>query len=55
VFPAGKNDDDVDCSSLIGRAIDMAHPAIVRDKPANKPRDRWNKDDREEETSWKVL
>lgn len=30
VFPAGKNDDDVDCSSLIGRAIDQAHPAIVK-------------------------
>jgi len=55
VFPAGKNDDDVDCSSLIGRAIDMAHPAIVKTDTAKKPRDRWNKDDREEEASWKVL
>lgn len=31
VFPAGKHDDDVDTASLIGRAIDQAHPAIVRD------------------------
>jgi phage terminase large subunit-like protein len=28
-FPAGKFDDDVDCSSLIGRAIDQAHAALV--------------------------
>jgi predicted phage terminase large subunit-like protein len=30
VFPAGKHDDDVDTASLIGRAIDQAHPAIVK-------------------------
>lgn len=29
-FPAGKNDDDVDNGSLMGRALDMAHPAIVQ-------------------------
>jgi hypothetical protein len=28
-FPAGKNDDDVDCASLIGRALDDMHPAII--------------------------
>lgn len=35
-FPAGKHDDDVDTASLIGRAIDQAHPAILKtpDKPA---------------------
>jgi predicted phage terminase large subunit-like protein len=33
-FPAGKHDDDVDAGSLIGRALDMTHPAIVRpEKP----------------------
>jgi 2-methylaconitate cis-trans-isomerase PrpF len=37
VFPAGKHDDDVDCSSLIGRAIDQAHPAIVKQQ-TNKVR-----------------
>jgi predicted phage terminase large subunit-like protein len=31
-FPAGKHDDDVDNASLIGRALDMAHPAIVAEK-----------------------
>lgn len=29
-FPAGKHDDEVDVASLIGRALDETHPAIVR-------------------------
>jgi hypothetical protein len=53
VFPAGKHDDDVDTASLIGRAIDQAHPAIVRTLPKEKPRDRWNQ--RQPETdSWRT-
>jgi predicted phage terminase large subunit-like protein len=28
-FPAGKHDDEVDTASLIGRAIDQAHPALA--------------------------
>ena len=28
-FPAGKHDDEVDVGSLIGRALDETHPAIV--------------------------
>lgn len=53
-FPAGKHDDEVDASSLIGRALDMAHPAIVGAQAKNKPRDAW--DSREQEdTDWKVL
>lgn len=28
-FPAGSHDDDVDNASLIGRALDMTHPAMV--------------------------
>lgn len=57
VFPAGKNDDDVDCSSLIGRAIDQAHPAIVRAIENKGPRDRWDKafSKGEEEATWKVV
>lgn len=39
VFPAGKHDDDVDNSSLIGRAIDQAHPAIVEQKSRATQRD----------------
>lgn len=43
VFPAGKHDDDVDCASLIGRAIDQAHPAIVQDMNNGRPKDRWER------------
>lgn len=43
VFPAGKHDDDVDTASLIGRAIDQAHPAIVTQKQQDRPGDRWSK------------
>ena len=53
-FPAGKNDDDVDCASLIGRALDEAHPAIavVPEKP--KVRDRYDRDTDDEDTNWKL-
>jgi predicted phage terminase large subunit-like protein len=53
-FPAGKYDDEVDTASLIGRAIDQAHPAIVSGQLQDKPRDRWNKREREEE-NWKTV
>lgn len=39
VFPAGKHDDEVDTASLIGRAIDQAHPAIVKAKQGRTARD----------------
>lgn len=29
-FPAGKHDDEVDVAGMIGRALDMVHPAIVK-------------------------
>jgi predicted phage terminase large subunit-like protein len=55
-FPAGKHDDEVDTASLIGRAIDQAHPAIVADRDNNKPRDRWDKAfNKEPADSWKTL
>jgi predicted phage terminase large subunit-like protein len=58
VFPAGKHDDDVDTASLIGRAIDQAHPAILAVKPQKTgPGDRWaramNKAEGES-ASWKT-
>lgn len=53
VFPAGKHDDEVDTASLIGRAIDQAHPAIVVANKPTKPKDRWN-DDEPEEASWRT-
>lgn len=39
VFPAGKHDDDVDTASMIGRAIDQAHPAIVAVQEKRQRRD----------------
>lgn len=41
-FPAGTHDDDVDAASMIGRALDDAHPAVIpakEKKPAYQ--DRW--------------
>jgi predicted phage terminase large subunit-like protein len=54
VFPAGKHDDEVDTASLIGRAIDQAHPAIVKSLPDKKPRDRWDDDANDNEESWRT-
>lgn len=55
-FPAGKHDDDVDCASLIGRALDTAHPAIVPAKPEGRPKDRWDKAFRgREEANWRTI
>jgi len=54
VFPAGKHDDEVDTASLIGRAIDQAHPAIVANLTSKGPRDRWNKQPQEAEVNWKT-
>lgn len=36
-FPAGRHDDDVDVASLIGRALDQMHPAIVPRADQPKP------------------
>jgi predicted phage terminase large subunit-like protein len=53
-FPAGKHDDDVDAASLIGRAIDQAHPAIIHPQvTAKNPPDLWGK--RRESNDWKVV
>lgn len=56
VFPAGKHDDDVDTASLIGRAIDQAHPAIITTLPEKKSGDRWDRAFRgqEGENSWRT-
>lgn len=53
-FPTGKHDDEIDNGSLIGRALDMAHPAIAAPAPKAKPADAWNDDDDEGEGSWKT-
>lgn len=59
-FPSGAHDDEVDAASIIGRALDDAHPAVV--SPAARedaPVDRWDKafagaGADEDEESWKV-
>lgn len=52
-FPAGKHDDEVDVASMIGRALDEAHPAIVAMTTPTQPRDRWDRR-REEGPDWKT-
>ena len=57
-FPAGKHDDDVDTASMIGRALDEAHPAITsREEQKQKP-DRWAKafgDHDTDNEDWKTV
>lgn len=53
-FPAGKYDDDVDCGSLIGRALDQMHPAIVpTTQPQRNPKDGY-RSPQQDGISWKV-
>ena len=53
-FPAGKHDDEVDTASLIGRAIDQAHPAVVPvGEEERKPRDYGFRE--EPVDDWKVV
>lgn len=42
-FPAGKYDDEVDAAAIMGRALDMAHPAIAKREEAPKKRDSWDR------------
>jgi predicted phage terminase large subunit-like protein len=55
-FPAGANDDDVDTASLIGRALDEAHPALAVTVKPKTPRDRWDRafGDDEDSDNWKT-
>jgi phage terminase large subunit-like protein len=56
-FPAGKHDDDVDTASMIGRALDEAHPAIAQPKETKRPKqDRYLRalGEQDDEDSWKT-
>ena len=53
-FPAGKHDDDVDCASLMGRALDEAHPATAVAAQQDRPR-RDPYADEEGGGNWKTL
>jgi predicted phage terminase large subunit-like protein len=53
-FPAGKHDDEVDAGSLIGRALDEVHPAIIKRaivNPNPADLDRWRRGDMRIDTS----
>lgn len=55
-FPAGKHDDDVDTASLIGRAIDQAHPAMIPLKDAKRGADDYGlNDDHDEPLDYKTV
>lgn len=53
-FPAGKHDDDVDAASLMGRALDAAHPAIAPKVERTKKRDPWEAESEGEGGDWKT-
>jgi len=53
-FPAGKHDDEVDCASMIGRALDEAHPAVADSLPVKRQKSRGYDDDEEGGSSWKT-
>lgn len=53
-FPVGAHDDDVDNASLIGRALDEAHPAIAPVVTKPKPRDLWDHADDSDGDDWKT-
>jgi hypothetical protein len=44
-FPGGRNDDEIDTASLIGRAMDQAHPAIVPGPPQKRKRSDYGAED----------
>lgn len=50
----GGEDDDVDNASLIGRALDEAHPAVKAPVPETKTKDRWSDTDEGEGGNWKT-
>lgn len=55
-FPAGTADDAVDVCSLMGLALDMAHPATMPKPKNTAPRDAWDKAFRDDDgdSGWKV-
>lgn len=55
-FPGGAYDDEVDAAGVIGRALDMAHPALGLPKKVVTPPDRYKSVDADEEVrSWRVV
>lgn len=53
-FPAGKHDDQVDALGLVGQLLDRMLKGTATKPVVPVKRDRWNRDEREED-SWKVV
>lgn len=53
-FPAGKRDDQVDALGLVGQLLDRMLKGTATKPVVPVKRDRWNRDEREED-SWKVV
>jgi predicted phage terminase large subunit-like protein len=56
-FPAGAHDDEVDTASMIGRALDEAHPAVMPLKEVKPFIDAWDRafnKDAEAVNDWKT-
>jgi predicted phage terminase large subunit-like protein len=54
-FPGGAFDDEVDAASLMGRALDDAHPATAGGgETEGKTKDAWGDDSEDGEGSWKA-
>lgn len=53
-FPTGKHDDAVDVCSVLGQALDQAHPAIKHVLQPSKPKDSYRPVMRQDEASWRV-
>jgi len=56
-FPAGKHDDEVDAGSLIGRAINDAHPAILpwHEQPQVRAGSDYRRKSAEDGDAWKLI
>jgi predicted phage terminase large subunit-like protein len=53
-FPGASNDDEVDAAAVMGRALADAHPAIAAVPEKPKVRDRYDRDEDDEDTNWKT-
>lgn len=53
-FPGGKNDDEVDAAAVIGRALDMAHPAIRSAPKDEPPPDRYREKKSDKTRNWRT-
>lgn len=53
-FPGGKNDDEVDAAAVMGRALDMAHPAVRAPAVPEKSPDRYKAVETDKSRDWRT-